>query len=155
MSAVDTVVKIFGLMTEADKKETVLQIGKICEDEGLTASWETKSSPRKGGKTKRRGSWKPYWMRTVVGIKDDAKGFDKLDGAWVNVDDIAKGRLIDGVHVVVGVKSDPKKYHVCKTKFGARTEIDTPTGFINVHGMENVHTCDTFGGVISYCEESL
>ena len=154
MSAVDTVVKIFGLMTEADKKETVLQIGKICEDEGLTSSWETVSAARKGGKTKRRGSWKPYWMRTVVGIKDEAKGFDKLDGAWVNVDDIAKGRLEEGVLVVVGVKSDPKLYHVGCTGSG-KTRIAIPTGKLEVKGLQTLHTCKKFADVISYCETQL
>ena len=155
MSAVRTVLKIFELMTEEDKKETVLKIGKICEDEGLTASWETGAAARKGGKTKRRGSWKPYWMRTVVGIKNEAKGFDKLDGDWVNVDDIAKGRVEDGVHIVVGVKSDPKKYHVCKVKFGARTEIDLPMGVLDVHGMQYLHTSETFQGVVECCKRLL
>jgi len=99
MEAVNIVMRLFKAMDEAEKKEVVLQIGNELDGSGLADKWEAKTS---APKKKRRGSFKPYWMKRVDGVDKSKRGMDQLAGGWVSQKEIAE--LKDGQVVLLGIK---------------------------------------------------
>jgi len=143
MEAVNILMKLFKLMDEEEKKETVRRIGDDLDDEGLTDRWTTtlpgeKSSPGKASssktsKKKRKGSYRPFWMKHVESINLKKRGMDKISGGWVKADDVAK--LPDRSKILLGIKGGD--YLVCIAGAGL-AKIEDSKGI--VHLVEDMAT---------------
>lgn len=154
-ASVEVVMKLFRVMSDEEKRATVLEIGSVCEAEGLTALWATPSgasatSGAKGGK--RRGRSAPYWIRRVDGIDASAKGMDKLRGAWAK-----EGEFEDGKIYLVGVRGDEKKYFVCIGSASSRLTFGIWGGkdSANVDGLLANASCDTFNDCVREIEHLM
>ena len=129
-------------MDEEEKKETVRRIGDDLDDEGLTDRWTTtlpgeKSSPGKASssktsKKKRKGSYRPFWMKHVESIDQKKRGMDKVNGGWVKPDDVAK--LPKQSKILLGIKGGD--YLVCITGGGFIEFEDSKEIVHRVEGME-------------------
>lgn len=151
-ASVEVVMKLFRAMSAEEKRETVLEIGNVCETEGLAAMWTTPSgasatSGAKGGK--RRGRSAPYWIRRVDGIDASAKGMDKLRGAWAK-----EGEFEEGEVYLVGLRGDEKKYFVCLGSASSRLTFPIWGGkdSANVDGLLANASCDTFNDAVREIE---
>ena len=151
-ASVEIVMKLFRVMSDEEKRETVLEIGNVCETEGLAAKWSTPSrasatSGAKGGK--RRGRSAPYWIKRVDGIDPSAKGMDKLRGTWVR-----EGEFEDGKVYLVGLRGDEKKYFVCLGSASSRLTFPIWGGkdSANVDGLLANASCDTFNDAVREIE---
>ena len=142
MEAVNILMKLFKLMDEEEKKETVRRIGDDLDDEGLTERWATtlpgkktspgKTSSSKTSKKKRKGSYRPYWMKHVESIVLKKRGMDQISGGWVKPDDVAK--LPERSKILLGIKGGD--YLVCITGGGAIEFEDSKGTAHRVLGME-------------------
>ena len=148
MEAVNILMKLFKLMDEEEKKETVRRIGDDLEGEGLTERWATtlpgKTSSSKTSKKKRKGSYRPYWMKHVEVIDLKKRGMDKINGGWIKPDDIAK--LPKRSKILLGIKGGD--YLVCITGGGAIEFEDSKGTAHRVLGMELYSSHEEFNKAI-------
>ena len=135
MEAVNILMKLFKLMDEEEKKETVRRIGDDLDDEGLTDRWTTtlpgKTSSPKTSKKKRKGSYRPFWMKHVESIDLKKRGMDKINGGWVKAEDVRK--LPKQSKILLGIKGGD--YLVCVTG-GGFSEIEDNKGM--AHRVEDM-----------------
>lgn len=145
MSAIDNVMVFWDVMSTDEKKELILRIGEKALEEGIVNADEIKPV---GGKKKRKGSYKPFWIKTAERIDPTKKGMFRVEGNWVNdvQRDVAEGNL-----VIVGTKA-PKHYWVGKRQDGANMDL------INGLAVENiayVTDADNFSGIETALENAL
>jgi hypothetical protein len=145
MEAVNIVMRLFKAMDEAEKKEVVLQIGNELDGSGLADKWEAKTS---APKKKRRGSYKPYWMKRVDGVDKRKRGMDQLAGGWVSQKEIAE--LKDGTVVLLGIKGGD--YCVCHVAHGNYDFEDARGEKHIVHGIVCDSRYDEFKQAVNACE---
>lgn len=152
MQSVDVVMKLFKVMSEEEKRETIMQIGALCEESGLTEKWTPSASismasaPAK----KRRSNWKTWWSKRVDEIDMSATGMDKVKGAWAsNFDELPEGTVI-----LVGVKH--ASYHVCKVERGMSFTIKDRNGVDHVlEGLRMIDTKNKFADIVSDLQHAL
>lgn len=148
MEAVNIVMRLFKAMDEAEKKEVVLQIGNELDGSGLADKWEAKTS---APKKKRRGSFKPYWMKRVDGVDKSKRGMDQLAGGWVSQKEIAE--LDDGTPVLLGIKGGD--YCVCYVGHSSFEFEDARGDKHIVHGIVCHDRFGEFKYAVNACEELL
>ena len=145
--AVNVVMKLFKVMSDDEKRDTVLEMGEILEQEGLASKWgeaETKPRIKAGAKAKRRGSSRPYWIKRIDKVDPSAKGMDKLSGAWAKEDEFEEGK-----YYLIGTRSDPKTYHIGRGKSGASGHVVLWDGSRKeFNGLDISVNCDTFADVV-------
>lgn len=145
MSAVDIVMGMFSAMNMDEKKEVVLRVGEDPDVVGMVA--DVKSSAKKtSGK---RGGGKPrspYWIRTVTGIDESAKGFAMFEGDWVNDPaDMKSGELC-----MIGTREDPKQYILCKANHSEEVSFEVWGKTMTVDGVSRI---DSAGKMSALLEE--
>ena len=148
MEAVNIVMRLFKAMDEDEKKEVVLQIGNELDGSGLADKWEagkSTTSPKK----KRRGSYKPYWMKRVDGVDKSKRGMDQLAGGWVSQKEIPE--LDDGRVVLLGIKGGGS-YCVCIVGHGNFEFEDARGDKHIVHGIECQDRFGQFKNAVNACE---
>lgn len=133
MEAVNILMKLFTLMGEDEKRETVKRIGNDLDKSGLADEWTVKSASAKAApKKKRRGAYRPFWMKSIDAIDMSKRGMDRISGGWVKADDIAK--MPKRSKVLLGIKGG--EYLVCVTG-GGFAEFEDARGEVHrVDGME-------------------
>ena len=133
MEAVNILMKLFTLMGEDEKRETVKRIGNDLDKSGLADEWTVKSASAKAApKKKRRGAYRPFWMKSIDAIDMSKRGMDRISGGWVKADDIPK--MPKRSKVLLGIKSG--EYLVCVTG-GGFAEFEDARGEVHrVDGME-------------------
>lgn len=155
MQSVNIIMKLFRVMSEEEKRKTVMEIGAVCENEGLIVKWSPTgtAAPTSGTSTtsppkKRRGNWKPYWMKHITAINPSARGMDKVRGDWINADEI-RG-LAQNDHILIGVKKDPKEYivaKVCSSSKGVSFQ-DAKGNTILIEGLIHVGAYDKWNDAV-------
>ena len=148
MEAVNIVMRLFKAMDEDEKKEVVLQIGNELDGSGLADKWEAKTS---APKKKRRGSFKPYWMKRVDAVDKDKRGMDQLAGGWVSQKEIAE--LKDGTVVLLGIKN--MEYCVCTLADDNFHFVDAKGADHVVYGLRCVGRFDAFKDAVDTCERHI
>lgn len=150
MEAVNIVMRLFKAMDDDEKKEVVLQIGTDIADTGLTHKWgETKTSapPKK----KRRGSYRPYWMKRVDSADKSKRGMDQLAGGWVSEKELPD--LKNGQVVLLGIKGGD--YCVCTVGRGYFEFEDARGDKHIVHWIECQDRFGQFKDAVNACEELM
>jgi len=156
MEAVNIVMRLFKAMDEEEKKEVVLQIGNELDGSGLADKWEAKTSEGWSSvtpKKKRRGSYKPYWMKRVDGVDTRKKGMDQLAGGWVSQKEIPE--LKNGQVVLLGIKGGD--YCVCTVE-GWSSEFDFEDTKGNKHrvdGLKLEHAYPDFRDAVTACDRLM
>ena len=156
MEAVNIVMRLFKAMGEAEKKEVVLQIGNELDGSGLADKWEAKTSEGWSSvtpKKKRRGSYKPYWMKRVDGVDKSKRGMDQLAGGWVSQKEIPE--LKDGQVVLLGIKGG--EYCVCTVE-GWSSEFDFEDTKGNEHRVDGIclrSRHNEFKDAVNACEKLM
>jgi hypothetical protein len=148
MEAVNIVMRLFKAMDEAEKKEVVLRIGNELDGSGLADKWEAKTS---APKKKRRGSFKPYWIKRVDSVNPSAKGMDKLAGGWAD-----EKEIVEYQYYLIGVRSDPKKYYIAVGRKGMVASVKMPDGtYKQFSDLTVKHAQEEFSAIVDKFDELM
>ena len=141
MSAIDSVMMFWDMMSTDEKKELILRIGERAMQDGIV------DAKMIAGQKKRR-STKPFWMKTVEGVDPSKKGMFRVEGNWVNnvQRDVAEGNM-----VIVGTR-EPRHYWVGRRVDGAK--MDIANGLV-VEDIAHVTDADSFAGIEKEIEKAL
>jgi hypothetical protein len=145
MEAVNIIMKLFTLMGEDEKRETVKRIGNDLDKSGLADEWAVKSASAKAApKKKRRGAYRAFWMKSIDAIDLSKRGMDQISGGWVKADDVAK--MPKKSKVLLGIKGG--EYLVCVTGGGFAEFKDARGEVHRVEGMEIFSNHETFNDAV-------
>ena len=141
MSAIDSVMMFWDMMSTDEKKELILRIGERAMQDGIV------DAKMIAGQKKRR-STKPFWMKTVEGVDPSKRGMFRVEGNWVNnvQRDVAEGNM-----VIVGMR-EPRHYWVGRRVDGAK--MDIANGLV-VEDIAHVTDADSFAGIEKEIEKAL
>lgn len=105
------------------------------------------------GKTPRKRTMRPYWMRTVEGVDMSRRGSERLVGDWVFEPDET---CDPGELVVVGLRYPEKIYALCRVTKGETADLFVGVRpDLSIKGLVSLGEWTSFSEFIGVCEKEL